>query len=75
MVHKVYYIQDTAKIAARYKVFQSVAAVQWWWRHLEGVDETLNKNTIKYCHWNMIETVNITDKNNLLLAVDLNINN
>lgn len=55
-------IEDRAKTASRYKVFQSVVAVQSWGRGVKGANESLNEKTINSCHKKLLETGSVCDK-------------
>lgn len=55
-------IKDRAKIASRYKVFQSLVAVQSWWRVVKGANESLNEKNMNNCHRKLLETGSVCDK-------------
>ena len=43
-------VQERAQIAARYEVWNSVVAVQRWWRTVKGRNATIRQETIKNGH-------------------------
>ena len=55
-------IQERAKIAARYEVWNSVVEVQRWWRTLKGSRATLHPETIRNCHAKLMTTGSVNDK-------------
>ena len=55
-------IQERAKIAARYEVWNSVVEVQRWWRTLKGSRATLRRETIRNCHAKLMTTGSVNDK-------------
>lgn len=55
-------IEDRTKIASRYKVFQTVVAVQSWWRGVKGANESLTEKNINNCHRKLLETGSVCDK-------------
>ena len=55
-------IQERAKIAARYEVWNSVVEVQRWWRTLKGSRATLRPETIRNCHAKLMTTGSVNDK-------------
>lgn len=55
-------IEERAKIASRYEVWQSVVQVQRWWRAQNGRNASLNARTIKNCHSKLFESGSVKDK-------------
>ena len=53
--------KERAQIAARYEVWNSVFAVQIWWRTLKGRNTTIRLETIKNCHSKLLTTGSVTD--------------
>src|SRR5215475_11863898 len=53
--------QERAQIAARYDVWNSVAAVQIWWRTVKGRNATIRQKTIKNCHSKLLTTGSVKD--------------
>jgi len=43
-------VQEQAQIVARYEVWNSVVAVQRWWRVVKGRNATIRQEIIKNCH-------------------------
>lgn len=54
-------IQERAKIASRYEVWQSIVEVQRWWRNINGPHAVLDPKTIKNCHSKLITTGSVAD--------------
>ena len=54
-------VQERAQIAALYEVWNSVLAVQRWWRAVKGRNATVRQETIKNCHSKLLTTVSVTD--------------
>ena len=52
---------EGAQIAARYEVWNSVVAVQRWWRTVKGRYATIGQETIKNCHSKLLTTGSVTD--------------
>ena len=54
-------VKERAQIAARYEVWNSVVAVQRWWRTVKGRNITIRPETIKNCHSKLLTTGSVTD--------------
>ena len=54
-------VQERAQIAARYEVWNSVVAVQRWWRTVKGRNATIRQETKKNCHSKLLTTGSVTD--------------
>ena len=54
-------VQERAQIAARYELWNSVVAVQRWWRTVKGRNATIRQETIKNCHSKLLTTGSVTD--------------
>jgi len=54
-------IQERAQIAPRYEVWNSVVAVQRWWRTVKGRNATIRQKTIKNCHSKLLTTGSVRD--------------
>ena len=54
-------VQEHAKIAARYEVWNCTIMVQRWWRAWKGRDETLRPETITNCHAKLMTTGSVHD--------------
>jgi len=54
-------VEERAQIAARYEVWNSVVAVQRWWRTVKGRNTTIRPETIKNCHSKLLTTGSVTD--------------
>ena len=54
-------IEDRARIAARYEVWQSVVQVQRWWRSQHGRHSNLDPKTIKNCYRKLMTTGSVLD--------------
>jgi len=54
-------VQQRAQIAARYEMWNSVVAVQRWWRTMKGRNATIRQETIKKCHSKLLTTGSVTD--------------
>jgi hypothetical protein len=53
--------QERAQIAARYEVWNSVVAVQRWWRTVKDGNATIRQETIKNCHSKLLTTGSVKD--------------
>jgi len=53
-------VPELAQIAARYEVWNSVVAVQSWWRAVKGRNATIRRETIKNCHSKLLTTGSVT---------------
>ena len=49
-------VKERTQIAARYEVWNSVVAVQIWWRTVKGRNATIRQETIKNCHSKLLTT-------------------
>lgn len=56
-------IENKARIAAIYEVFQSVNAVLGWQRHENGRNASLNSRTIHNLHQHLFESGSVLNKN------------
>ena len=54
-------VPERAQIAACYEVWNSVVAVQRWWRTVKGRNATIRHKTIKNCHSKLLTTGSVTD--------------
>ena len=54
-------VKERAQIAARYEVWNSVVAVQRWWRMVKGRNTTIRLETIKNCHSKVLTTGSVTE--------------
>ena len=54
-------VKERAQIASRYEVWNSVVAVQRWWRTVKGRNATIRQETIKNCHSKLLTTGSMTD--------------
>jgi len=54
-------VQEQVQIAARYEVWNSVVAVQRWWRTVKRRNGTIRQETIKNCHSKLLTTGSVTD--------------
>ena len=54
-------VKERAQIAVRYEVWNSVVAVQRWWRTVKGRNTTIRPETIKNCHSKLLTTGSVTD--------------
>ena len=54
-------VKERAQTAARYEVWNSVVAVQRWWRTVKGRNTTIRPETIKTCHSKLLTTDSVTD--------------
>lgn len=54
-------IEQRARIAARYEVWESVVQVQRWWRARYGRHTNLDPKTIKNCHKKFLTTGSVLD--------------
>jgi len=54
-------VKERAQIAARYEVWNSVAAVQSWWRTVKGRNTAFRPETVKNCYSKLLTTGSVTD--------------
>ena len=54
-------VKEGAQIAARYEVWNSMVAVQRWWRKVKGRNNTIRPETIKNCLSKFLTTGSVTD--------------
>jgi len=54
-------VKERAQIAARYEVWNSVAAVHRWWHTAKGRNSTIRPETIKNSHSKFLTTGSVTD--------------
>ena len=49
-------VEEQAQITALYEVWNSVVAVQSWWRTVKARNATISQETIKNCHSKLLTT-------------------
>ena len=54
-------VQEGAQNAARYEVWNSVVAVQRWWRTVKGRNVTISQETTKNCLSKLLTTGSVKD--------------
>lgn len=55
-------LHDRAEIASRFNVWNSVLAVQKWWRMTKGRNARIDPKTIKNCHRKLMTTGSLADE-------------